>query len=412
MGDTSNKTIKIENQANKVTPKTQDAHNRVVTGVKIGAYLLALLVFLIFADPNHTIFGPKTAAKFPDFVAFLFFLIVFAGTIWLMVFVVKEINNCLLQKHNKKTYALFLILMLVPLVATTATFCWYSYFFDYPIDGESLNVGPLGTCNILFFCFLLVSMVVVFAFSLILYLKGKDSVKHALFFSLINMFVELFFINFYYVVSTRGWITIVYLMLIPLCVDMFSYWGGRRFGKHKLAPQVSPNKTWEGFAIGGSSALLISVAFGVLLSIAIWVNMGQLGSSQAATAAYNIYGYQFYHYDPQSYLVQWELPKSYNILFDHGVWWAAYLPLTVAMIFASLGGDLLFSKAKRIVKTKDFGDLLKGHGGILDRIDSQVAVFMVYCVFSIFICVCVAGLGTNSSLVSSHYLDLWGQVPA
>jgi phosphatidate cytidylyltransferase len=105
--------------------------------------------------------------------------------------------------------------------------------------------------------------------------------------------------------------------------DIAAYFAGRRFGKNKLAPAISPGKTWEGVAgaLAGATvyALLVAWASGL---------------------------YSLYHLLPGLLLASW--------------WWVG-----LAVI-----GDLFESAVKRQAGVKDSGELLPGHGGLLDRIDA------------------------------------------
>jgi phosphatidate cytidylyltransferase len=103
--------------------------------------------------------------------------------------------------------------------------------------------------------------------------------------------------------------------------DTFAYLSGRTFGKHKMAPLVSPKKTWEGFAGGAIAAALVGV-----------------------------------------YL----LPKV--------TLWDSSLSVAIALICVVAGtlGDLFESYLKRKAGVKDSGTLMPGHGGILDRLDSVI----------------------------------------
>lgn len=120
-----------------------------------------------------------------------------------------------------------------------------------------------------------------------------------------------------------GWLIIILLGAIWIC-DTAAYFGGRQFGKHKLAPQVSPNKTMEGAAFG--------LIFGVLTF--------------------------------------WGFSK----------WWLPALPDRYSLVCGALVGvfgqlgDLVESRFKRDAGVKDTSTLLPGHGGILDRFDSLIFV--------------------------------------
>lgn len=120
----------------------------------------------------------------------------------------------------------------------------------------------------------------------------------------------------------NGLVAILLCFATVWCADIGAYFAGRRFGKHKLAPSISPGKTIEG-VIGG--LLLVSL---VLVPSALYLlNVSYLGA-----------------------------------LFLWGVL------ILVALI--SVVGDLYESKLKRAAGLKDSGKILPGHGGILDRLDS------------------------------------------
>ncbi|MBR7181275.1 MAG: phosphatidate cytidylyltransferase [Clostridia bacterium] len=110
--------------------------------------------------------------------------------------------------------------------------------------------------------------------------------------------------------------------------DIFAYFTGRLFGKHKLLPEVSPKKTVEG-AIGGA----VFCALGVMLY------------GLVANLAF-------------------DLQPNYLLL--------AIVGLMISVV--SQIGDLVLSAVKREFGVKDFGWMLPGHGGLLDRFDSSMAV--------------------------------------
>lgn len=118
------------------------------------------------------------------------------------------------------------------------------------------------------------------------------------------------------------------LMAVVWIADTAAYFAGRRFGKHKLAPAISPGKTWEGVA---------GAFVGVTLYGAVWA----MSDSSAAPFRSGM---------PFGLLLLWVL-TMFSIL-----------------------GDLFESWAKRVGGVKDSGKLLPGHGGVLDRIDALTAV--------------------------------------
>lgn len=117
--------------------------------------------------------------------------------------------------------------------------------------------------------------------------------------------------------------------------DIGGYIFGNLFGKHLLAPTISPKKTWEGLA---GSVILTSSAFFI-----------------AAKTGY--------------------LP-----LYDP--YWAAIIGAMLAI--AALGGDLLISSLKRAANVKDTGTILPGHGGILDRLDSIIGTTIAFYLIRLF----------------------------
>lgn len=133
----------------------------------------------------------------------------------------------------------------------------------------------------------------------------------------------------------------VYFILLTLCFawggDTAAYFAGRAFGRHKLAPVVSPHKTVEG-ALGGVAG---SIAAGVLL-----------------TAAYGVLSAQ---YPVISIQIR---PQHYLLLVLMGA---------VASVLGILG-DLFASAVKRQAGIKDYGTIFPGHGGILDRFDSVMFI--------------------------------------
>ena len=133
----------------------------------------------------------------------------------------------------------------------------------------------------------------------------------------------------------------VFFILLILCFawggDTCAYFAGRAFGKHKLAPVVSPNKTVEG-AIGG---VIGSVVIGLLATIIYSALSGRFASLTVAVTA-----------------------RHYIIIAAMGA---------VASVLGILG-DLFASAVKRQVGIKDYGTIFPGHGGILDRFDSVMFI--------------------------------------
>ena len=125
-------------------------------------------------------------------------------------------------------------------------------------------------------------------------------------------------------------------MILCAVTDVAAYLIGRSLGKHKLIPSVSPNKTVEG-AVGG-------IVFAVLIMLLLGIGMEH-----------------------------WQLIQiNYSRLFIYSVMASA----------VGQFGDLCMSSVKRVCGIKDFGNIFPGHGGMLDRFDSQLMVVpftVLYC---------------------------------
>ncbi len=152
---------------------------------------------------------------------------------------------------------------------------------------------------------------------------------------------------------------IVYLLLITSFTDMFAYFFGKKYGKHKLAPHISPKKSWEG-AIAGTLfatifASIFALFYGSFFDPSTWLG-SLLNSSGERTL----------------------LENFSSIGEDYPIWVQAFIivPVTfMASIFAQIG-DLVASRLKRTYNIKDFGSILPGHGGLIDRFDSVILVAM------------------------------------
>lgn len=128
---------------------------------------------------------------------------------------------------------------------------------------------------------------------------------------------------------------ILYALLIVWITDSGAYLIGRKLGRHKLAPHVSPNKTWEG-SIGGSLVSVIVVGLYLAFS---------------------------------------------PVKFAYGL--PIMLLLTVVLSVGGQIGDLIESAFKRHYGVKDSGKILPGHGGILDRFDSLLFVLPLMHLFGL-----------------------------
>lgn len=156
-----------------------------------------------------------------------------------------------------------------------------------------------------------------------LYNNNKWILRMSAFFVLIPAWVALIALHLH------NPLLVLYLIFLVAVADSGAYFTGKAFGKNKLAPELSPGKTREGM-LGG------------LVGAVIWAILGAL-------------------------------------FFNLGVQdWFYFIILSVAVALLSVAGDLFESLIKREAGQKDSGNILPGHGGILDRVDGLIATLPLF----------------------------------
>jgi phosphatidate cytidylyltransferase len=208
---------------------------------------------------------------------------------------------------------------------TVSGILWISCFIFFAFSGHMLSTKIPTFLYILYFIGLLYSLLQIFFFS--------HSKNLLMIFLLILFYILFGSLNLIFLIGLIGknQLILAYILFV-IAHDMGGYFFGKKYGKKKLSPMISPGKTLEG--------LVGSILFGVLVAI------------------------------------------IYAAIND-----IQYIPLLIfslAIVFISLLGDLIFSKLKRILNVKDFSKLIPGHGGLLDRLDSWIvsaplaAYFLTY----------------------------------
>lgn len=134
------------------------------------------------------------------------------------------------------------------------------------------------------------------------------------------------------VLRESGMAWLLFVLLLVWCADIGAYFVGRNWGKRKLAPHVSPGKSWEGVYGGLAATAILAILF------ALWLSLGLSGS-------------------------------------------ITLIMVTAVVTLASVLGDLLESMLKRHRNIKDSSQLLPGHGGVLDRVDSLTAAIPLFALF-------------------------------
>ena len=139
---------------------------------------------------------------------------------------------------------------------------------------------------------------------------------------------------------------LVFVIVSTFLTDTGAYFVGIFFGKNKINERISPHKTWEGFVGGIVISFILSSTIGLILSAVGWP----------------IY----------------DTPEVSFALQDR--WYLILILSAIIPLFATLG-DFVFSSIKRYWGIKDYGKLIPGHGGILDRLDSIIFAVIITAIF-------------------------------
>ncbi len=218
-------------------------------------------------------------------------------------------------RETKKEFPFIMKIIAALLVLFFTLFNFNSTYFVYNVDYRVMTF--------IIFAFL---MPIVFINN-----NKKYNIKDALYLISSILFIGMSF-NLLIIVRNFDLMYIIYLLLVATITDTFALFTGMLIGKHKLAKDISPNKTVEGLCGG--------VVFGTIVAVT------------------------FYHQaiNPELSL-------------------ALLIAITALLSVVGQIGDLVFSSIKRYYDKKDFSNLIPGHGGILDRLDSLIFVVLAFVLF-------------------------------
>lgn len=252
------------------------------------------------------------------------------GIILLLGGVAYELSN--IKKHNWLIKTITILLVTLPTL--------YNYF---NLDGNITNVP------------ILLIFLPIFIYFTIAVWNSKFDFNEATFLSLFTILMILFGKSALYIRNINDNANALAFVLLTTCsVDIFALLSGKFFGKHKLNERISPKKTIEG-AIGGTlCALILALIFNLFFPIF---------SKENTTNLLNL-GFN----------------SSLTLIEPLKV-------LSIAIILTISGqlGDLFFSMIKRHYQIKDFSNLLPGHGGLTDRIDSVCVNFILFSILFAFL---------------------------
>ena len=338
----------------KESSKKYIFNQRLKSSFVVLAYYILYELILIIADNDWIKLNNNE-----NYRVLLYFVNVLL-VIPIIYFVSNEISNLCFPNQRKIVYFTFIFLCLSFIFP--ASYLILMQIGNIALANNSLNHEEIFLillfASILFFL-LMTYLVIFFVCKMFSYVIKKVKIWYPILFCICT----LFFNGFFYISIINGWITIAILVLISNCNDIFAYFGGSFFGKHKLAPKISPKKTWEG------------LIFAYIMTLVLMCG---------------IYSLFFFtpNVEKQYHLLYWFLGCQWiqnknNLDNLQTYFWNIYIGGTLILIIVSTFGDLFFSKIKRKFYIKDFSHLLPGHGGVLDRLDAFIFIFSFFFLFTI-----------------------------
>ena len=289
----------------------------------------------------------------------------FGFMILVLVFAIIEIIRCAKTKYSKVLYIVAFLLAFLILFWNffqdiphmfKNTDQWSGIYDSYNRISVSITIMFIGIClssltmlvdknfTIMDACFIFTTVVLIaLGLESILFIRYFPVYEYHQSLKLAGETVP--YINAYD--NCESFLFLLYMALGACLNDAFAYFVGVFFGKHKMNPRVSPKKTWEGF-FGGvilTSAFISGFAF-IMSAVGHPVLNGLL-----------------------------DIKHWYHIVI-----------LSTLIPLVSVLGDLVFSSIKRHYQIKDFSNLIPGHGGILDRLDSIIFAAITVAIYTSIFC--------------------------
>ncbi|MDR1234869.1 MAG: phosphatidate cytidylyltransferase [Mycoplasmataceae bacterium] len=328
-------------------------NTRVRSGIFMALYGTILLYVFSLTDQSSDGWSSYIPSDIHRYVSFGFAIFSVLSVAWIMIFVGKELHYCFVGTNNKKQ--IWFITISMWLIQIIPTMIWMIPTY--------MNIHMNGRMPVLWFLVFLFSGLLAAAICFPLYIKmvkhgKKNTTFNLIFFPLAVICISLAFGATYYLCIVRYWSTIIIILFAVAGCDIMAYFGGVLFGKHKLAPVISPKKSWEGAIIGS----IVSAALIVLFIYAsTYIHHSNYNSRDIP---FNFFGVQF---------------QSIQDWYEGALWWFLISILAILLTVVTILGDLLFSFVKRRNGIKDFGNSIPGHGGYLDRLDSFTVVTFIFC---------------------------------
>lgn len=305
--------------------------------------VISAIVFGLIFFPAVYFGGMNTYESYFGFIYFLIFTLFcgYVGTFELMNMFYKKSQNLKIMRFIVPVFSCILI----SIIHITMSIHFES--ISLMINPDSISTMTMTSSGMIFvgfgvYALLFLGMYLLFNLIFLLFpiFKKEGSAIDAIacITSLLYGGILLgfaFSIEYLFVDHERGWKLFAYVYSIVCFTDIFAYVIGSKFGKHKLCPHISPKKSVEGAVFGG----LIGAVMGTLVYCLCFM-----------------IGHNY-----ESYAI-WKI-----ILLVLGIF-----VLSIIISCVSQLGDLVASKFKRTYDIKDFGNIMPGHGGVMDRFDSFI----------------------------------------
>lgn len=305
--------------------------------------VISAIVFGLIFFPAVYFGGMNTYESYFGFIYFLAFTLFcgYVGTFELMNMFYKKSQNLKIMRFIVPVFSCILI----SIIHITMSIHFES--ISLMINPDSISTMTMTSSGMIFvgfgvYALLFLGMYLLFNLIFLLFpiFKKEGSAIDAIacITSLLYGGILLgfaFSIEYLFVNHERGWKLFAYVYSIVCFTDIFAYVIGSKFGRHKLCPHISPKKSVEGAVFGG----LIGAVMGTLVYCLCFM-----------------IGHNY-----ESYAI-WKI-----ILLVLGIF-----VLSVIISCISQLGDLVASKFKRTYDIKDFGNIMPGHGGVMDRFDSFI----------------------------------------
>ncbi len=323
--------------------------------------VISAIIFGLIFFPAVYFGGMNTSESYFGFIYFLIFTLFcgYVGTFELMNMFYKKSQNLKIMRFIVPVFSCILIWLIQFSIGI------HFEAVSLLINPNNINVENMTSSAVIFSGFgnwALLFLVLYLLFNMIFLLfpifkkEGSAFDAIACITSLLYGGILLgfaFSIEYLFVNGERGWKLFAYVYSIVCFTDIFAYVIGSKFGKHKLCPHISPKKSVEGAIFGGLIGAIVGTVV-ACLSFMIGHNLTSYGIFEI-------------------------------ILFILIIFVLSIIISCVAQL-----GDLVASKFKRTYEIKDFGNIMPGHGGVMDRFDSFILSGSFTFVLYVILLLCLA----------------------